>query len=63
MNVGGSVNIDNTLNVGNNVNIGSTTTSERGFKSSGTKGVEISVEGSSLIFNVVGIGSTSFTLA
>ena len=51
------------LNVGGSGNFLLNVRSEGGFYSSGSEPVEIYVDGSNLIFNVVGIGSTSLTLS
>ena len=49
------------ISVFGNISCGGTITAEQGFKSSG-QSVKIIVTGSTLTFNVVGVGSTSLTL-
>ena len=52
----------NTLNAIYNVDVGGGVRATDGFLSSGSSPVEIKVVGSNLVFNVVGVGSTSFAL-
>ena len=51
------------LNVGGSGNFLLNIKAEKGFYSSGSNPVQIYVDGTNLIFNVVGVGSTSFLLS
>jgi hypothetical protein len=52
----------NTVNAIYNVDVVGGVRATQGFLSDGSSPVEIKVNGSNLIFNVVGVGSTSFAL-